>query len=292
MANKPIEGEKSVISANEDDILRFAEKINQNKQEEQAFKSNLHKLISGDKQLASRPLVIGKTPYALAICGANENLDITIKKSVIDKCLRPEVRDDDGKLIGKTGHGLSEELLSNALLNIKNPVFVLNGSRDGTLVAITDLTDSKNREILVAIELNKRDSFGEVNNITSAYGRENFREYLEWQFESGNVIAANKNKADEMLHSIGKKYPKENTIISFDNSITYSLENVKSLNENFLENFSARPREMAEKLNKPPGTEQRRLTLSERIDKARAENPQQEAPKQDKQQTKKQEQHL
>ena len=34
--------------------------------------------------------------------------------------------------------------------------------------------------------------------------------------EKGNLLAANKKKADGLLRSIGKSYPKENTFISFN----------------------------------------------------------------------------
>ena len=30
-----------------------------------------------------------------------------------------------------------------------------------------------------------------------------------------------------MLHSIGKKYPEENTFISYDDSVAYALKNIK-----------------------------------------------------------------
>lgn len=45
--------------------------------------------------------------------------------------------------------------------------------------------------------------------------------------KNGKLLAVNIEKANEMLHSIEKSYLKENTFVSFDNSITYSMENVK-----------------------------------------------------------------
>lgn len=204
-----------------------AEKIRQNYIEEKRLKENLRKLLSGDRALASKPLAVGKTPNALVICGANGDLELAIKKSVIDKCLRPEIRDSDGKLKGKTGHGLTEELLLQALNNIKNPAMILRGSHENSLVAVTNLRDQQGRAVIVAVELNKAEGFREINNITSTYGRNNFTEFLNQKAERGEIIAVNKDKADEMLRSIGKKYPEENTFISFDSSIAYSTQNVK-----------------------------------------------------------------
>lgn len=50
-------------------------KIKQNEQEELLFRKNLHNLINGDRKLASRPLVIGKTPNIFAVCDKNVNAD-------------------------------------------------------------------------------------------------------------------------------------------------------------------------------------------------------------------------
>lgn len=91
------------------DLEKYKEKIEQNTQEKLQFEKNLHSLLNGDKKLASRPLFVSKTANVLAICGADGNLPLTITKKVIDKVLRPEIRDENGRLTGKTGHDLSEK---------------------------------------------------------------------------------------------------------------------------------------------------------------------------------------
>lgn len=66
-------------------------KIAENEKENASLKKNIHDLLSGDKILASRPIIIGKTPLSLAICGADTSLDLTITKSVVTKnhqCIR------------------------------------------------------------------------------------------------------------------------------------------------------------------------------------------------------------
>lgn len=204
-----------------------AQKIRQNRVEEKALKENLHRLLLGDKALSSKPFTVGKTPNALVICGANGDLELTIKKSVIEKCLRPEIRDSNGRMKGKTGHGLTEELLLQALNGMKTPTMILKGSWENSLVVVTDLKDHQDRTVIVSVELNKAEGFREVNNITSTYGRNGFIKFLKQKAECEEIIAINKDKANEMLHSIGKQYPKENTFISFNDSIAYSMQNVK-----------------------------------------------------------------
>ncbi len=66
------------------------------------FAINIRKMIEGDNKLTSSPLVVGKPSEILSRCGANIEQDITITKKVIDKAMRPEVRDKEGRMVGNT----------------------------------------------------------------------------------------------------------------------------------------------------------------------------------------------
>ena len=68
----------------------------------------------------------------------------------------------------------------------------------------------------MAIELDRQEGFSEVNSIRSLYGRDNFSFFISDRIDSGKLLAVNKEKADDLLRSIGKSYPKENTFISFN----------------------------------------------------------------------------
>ena len=212
-------------------------KIVENEQEDKLFSVNLRKLLNGDNMVASHPLAVGKTPNALAICGAKDNLDIQITKSVIDKCMRPEINVTNGIYPPKNGHSLTEEQLSNALSELKEPVMILKGSQENFLVAVTDLHDDKERPIIVAVRLNHAKNNGVVNSVSSAYGKKEFAQYLQRNFEEGNILAINKEKANELFLSIGAQLPVAATVISFDNIISYSKENVKYPEQEKSKNF-------------------------------------------------------
>lgn len=222
------------------DLEKYKEKIEQNTQEKLQFEKNLHSLLNGDKKLASRPLFVSKTANALAICGADGNLPLTITKKVVDKVLRPEIRDENGRLTGKTGHDLSEKQLFDSLVEIKNPAIVLKGKKD-SLVVVTTQFDSKNRNIIIPIDLHVQEGRTVVNSVRSVYGRDNFSIFLEKNILDGNVMAINIEKANKIFQSIGKWYPKEEKSISFDDSIVYTTENVKYPQKNLKENNSLEP---------------------------------------------------
>ncbi|MCM1523787.1 MAG: hypothetical protein NC120_04945 [Ruminococcus sp.] len=195
-------------------------------------------MIKGDNKLASKPLVIGKTPNIFAICdkSVNADNDLVITKKIIEKCMRPELRDETGKRLKNSGHYLTEKQLAKALDNLKKPVMVLKGSLDNTFVAVTDFKDNKGKEIIIAIEYNKVGDVGKINSVSSAYGKDNFPTYIKDNIKKNNLIAVNIEKANKMLLSIGVDFPKANTFISFDNSIAYSMTNVNYPKEKILEN--------------------------------------------------------
>lgn len=204
-------------------------KIQQNEQEERLFRRNLHSLLNGDKKLASKPLVIGKTPNIFAVCDKNvsTNNDLVIAKKVVEKCMRPEMRDENGKRLKKSGHGLSEEEISELYSQLQIPVLMFYGNHNNSFVVITDLTDSKNRGMLAAIDLYVKEQRHEVNQITTYYGHEHFDYFIKDNIEKGNLLAINNEKADKLLQSIGVSFPEEEEFISFDNSIAYTTANVK-----------------------------------------------------------------
>ena len=215
---------RETVGARTEDEQR---KEKQNMDEEKQFAKSLKKLLKGDVRVASRPLIIGKTTNALAICGADENLELTITKKVIDKAMRPEVRDKKGKLDGKTGHGLSDSQIKKALNELKNPALIFKGSQESSLLVVTSIKDEIERNVVVAVKLNKKENFQTVNSVRSPYGRDNLDWFINDNIEKGNLLAVNIEKANELLRSIEKSYLKENTFISFDNSIAYSLRSVK-----------------------------------------------------------------
>ncbi|MGN0496924.1 MAG: LPD1 domain-containing protein [Lachnospiraceae bacterium] len=193
--------------------------------EDATFREYIHKVITGEVKVNDL-IKIGATPNVLVLCGAAQDIDFTISKSVIDKCTRPEIRNEEGKLVGKTGHGLTEEQLCNALINTKNPIMVLQGNYENSLVIVSEYTDNKDRPILVSINLDKKSGRASVNDVSSVYGRDKFEQYLQRQISAENILAIDIKKAEPLLRPLGKWYPQRGEVISYDETIAYSFDNV------------------------------------------------------------------
>ena len=172
------------------------------------------KTIIGDAKIRNKPLILGTPSKALIACGAHQNQNITITYKVIKKSMMPEIRNEEGKLTGNTGHELTEEMLIKAIAELEKPTMIFRGGDESSLIVVTDLLDKKSRNIIIALRLDREEAFSLVTSIRSIYGRDNFPFFVEKNMNEGNLMAVKKEKADEMLRSIGKWYPKENTFIS------------------------------------------------------------------------------
>ncbi len=133
------------------------------------------------------------------------------------------------------GHSLDFETMPKLLSELRNPIMLLKGSMENSVVAVTALHDSKDHEIIITVDINSANSWHNVNRITSSYGKDEFARYLQSQLKKNNLIAANKEKTEKMLRFLGFQSTQEDTFISYDDSITYTLENVNYPGKNFTE---------------------------------------------------------
>ena len=219
----------SVIGANKE-YFNMLEQIIRNYEEDDGFVDILDRFAQ--KEFANVATIpVCKTPNVLALGGANLDFDIVINPRTIVKCMGSQKERFHG-------HGLDKDIFKYLVFELRNPVMLLKGSKENSLVAVTDLKDREGRQIIVSVALNRKNAHHFVNQITSAYGRNNFDRYLHRQIELGNLLAINKNKANQMFQSVGLQLPIEETLISFDNSIAYSLDNVKGIYGNNLKNIT------------------------------------------------------
>ena len=212
-----------------------AKKIEENQQEEKAFRKALSKLLAGDSQVASKPLLIGVTPNSIDCCIEKKGLDLVITKAVIKKCMRAEVRDEEGKQTKKSGHGLTEQQLNDIVWAIKRPVMIIKGSQPDSLAVMTDLKDNEDRYIFAFIAIDQAGATANVNMIASTYGRNNLEDYLQRCVESDMILAINKEKVNDVCLSIGGHFSEATALINCDNTIAYTLKSVKRKNEDLAE---------------------------------------------------------
>lgn len=145
--------------------------------------------------------------------------------------MRPEIRDANGRQTKKSGHGLTEQQLNDIVWAIKKPVMILKGSQPDSVAIMTDLKDNENRYLFAFVAVDQIGATDNVNMISSTYGRNKLKEYLERCIENNMILAINKEKVNDVCLSIGGHFSEATALINFDSTIAYSLKSVKYQNE-------------------------------------------------------------
>ena len=152
-------------------------------------------------ELASdSPIRVGETPDILRKYGA-QSRTITLNQSDIRKIAYPE-----GYMGGK--HNLGFHALEVLPQQLENPVAILkSSSQPNSLVIFTELLDTENRPVMVAMHLDKNGVLGLTNHVASMYGRKNFENFIAAERAAGNILYENEEKDLSWLPVSGLQLP-------------------------------------------------------------------------------------
>lgn len=219
-----LKAERNTVQQNTAEALTPAQqkKLERNQAENEAFMQQITDLFDG-KLRTDDVLKVGTTPYSMRIVGAKA-VPLIISQSTVRNSESSEKRVRHHT----EGHDIPKETLIGIPDALRNPVFVMKGNRKDSFVIISDTTDQANNNLLFALTLDVRGQKGTVNRIDSIYGKKNMLNYIQKAIAADSILAMNTKKADELSSYIGCQSPKSATILCFDNSITYTDENVKS----------------------------------------------------------------
>lgn len=111
-------------------------------------------------------------------------------------------------------HALGLETMQKLPNAIADPLMVIKSHNyDGRITVITELTDSKNRSVIVPVIVDGRGRWSNVdiasNVIASAYGRHKMWNDARMAFESGEVLYVDKKRSGLIAHSLEVQYDDE-----------------------------------------------------------------------------------
>ena len=167
-----------------------------------ALRKYLGQIVGAMKgELASdSPIRVGETPDILRKYGAQSRI-ITLNQSDIRKIAYPE-----GYMGGK--HNLGFHALEVLPQQLENPVAILkSSSQPNSLVIFTELLDTENRPVMVAMHLDKNGVLGLTNHVASMYGRKNFENFIAAERAAGNILYENEEKDLSWLPVSGLQLP-------------------------------------------------------------------------------------
>ena len=187
METSSTEGKNPLFQADEKELKAFAQKVDD-------WKAG--KLASTE--------VISEFSTSTVLQAINIPANkVSVTQTVLEKMNAPE-----NVFINKShGHYLDIDTIKNIPNYLANPVMVFKSvSRPDSYIIMTETVDSKNQTVMIALAVNKIEANIVVNNITSAYGREENEWFIE-QIKEGNLIYQNKQKSLEWTNERGLLLP-------------------------------------------------------------------------------------
>ncbi len=195
-------------------------RISRNKSEDDLFKKQLDKYFGGTI-LSHEVITVCGTPNILKLQNS------TAKKIILSqRDLANAVSDAESVRHHTEGHNIDQEEIYNLSQALRSPIMVLKGKNRNvnSVVLVTELINKEGENVFVPISLDRQN--GKVSSIASLYGKKNLSDFLKRNIE--NILAINIEKAylladteNQYLQSISE------TVVRFDNSIAYTLDNVK-----------------------------------------------------------------
>ena len=165
-------GQTPLFSREQSDIDKAASRMNRFMDEFEAGR-----MKSDDTQL------LGNTPMVLQALGAPD-FQMNINATVIEKVME-----------GKHAQTITADMLRQIPAQLFNPVAVFKSTSElDSLVVITELLDRRGQPIIVPVQLNTESGRYKVNNISSAYGKDNAQAKMEEWAKDRRLVYYNKEK--------------------------------------------------------------------------------------------------
>lgn len=238
--------ELAVIQRNSEDTAKYIEALTE--------------CINNSGAAQRKPFIMCREPNSLKIAGVNAK-NVIIYPDVVDKCMATVATD---KI--KHPHNLGSEVMSKLADELRNPALIMHSRTvSGGLVAVTSLKDYESRPVVIALAQNNKGGI-EVCKVASSYGRNDFENWMQRNFDENRLIAYNDKKSNELFRFLPglQSALEEQQLISFNDSIAYSFDSVKGFDEKKLQEILS---------EKPPTT----LPLKPTPEKKYKPNPAYEA---------------
>ena len=236
--------------------------------ENKKFVKIIDKYTNNDLKVGFVP-VIGITPYSICLAGANP-IPLIIKQGVLNNSVYQTNRTVSNKNKRKHSkpHNIDIDTIKKLPDALRSPTMICKGNYTGSLLIITDLVDKNNLPVVASIQLDQRGSKNKVNSITTIFGAEHISKIITKAIKNDGIIAINIEKAEKLNTDLEKRHFQSLRLnkICFDNSIAYSLENVKYPNKNTIKKERAKMDGMDFKQDIQEAVKQATLPLYQRID--------------------------
>lgn len=203
--------------------------LSEQKENEKTFAEQVDDVISGKIDRFSGNLKVCNTPQILLDVGCSQ-LPMFYTRNHLKKAILPKDRK-------KHQHGLTVEQIKKIPDELISPAIIMDSlTQNDSIIAILSDIDSENNPVIASIKPNGQGFYElemqESNFITSIYGRENFKEFINRAINNNKILFIDKQKSQELFSVLGLEFSKGLNSLDF-NTIIHQSRNI--VNENIVE---------------------------------------------------------
>lgn len=196
---------------------------------DKTFAEQVDDVLSGKVDRFSGNLKVCDTPQILLDIGCNQ-LPMFYTRNHLKKAILPKDRK-------KHQHGLTVEQIKKIPDELISPAIIMDSlTQNDSIIAILSDIDSENNPVIASIKPNGQGFYElemqESNFITSIYGRENFKEFINRAINNNKILFIDKQKSQELFSVLGLEFSKGLNSLDFD-TIIHQSRNI--VNENIVE---------------------------------------------------------
>ena len=151
------------------------------------FSKQVDEVVNGTFPERDMLVVSQNTPQVLQNIGLN-NLPITMTQKHLNT-----IMNSSGQYKDANYHDLGIDIVKQLPRTIADPLNVLkSNTKDDSIVVVTDLADNQERPIIASIKIDGKGTVQDVridtNVMTSAYGRNNYDQFMQDNIAKGNLL--------------------------------------------------------------------------------------------------------
>lgn len=165
------------------------------------FEMQVDAALSHRSNFSNSQISLGGTPASLAKYGFRTDLPLVVRSRKIREMHQLP------KNTGANRHGLSVETIKKLPEAVAAPAIVMISRTrpSDSIIVVSDMTDSLNRPVILAIQANSLANVNRinivVNSLNSAYGRDGFAAFLQRAYDENLILTVGEKNNHQILQS-------------------------------------------------------------------------------------------
>lgn len=165
------------------------------------FEQQVDAALSHEGDFSGNQITLSKTPDYFKKYGFNSELPLVVRSRKIREMHEPP------RSTGANRHGLGIDIIKNLPELVAAPAIVMISRThpSDSIVVVTDMEDTLNRPVILAIQANNRANVNRlnimVNSLNSAYGRDEFDSFLQRAYEENLILSVGEKNSHRLLQS-------------------------------------------------------------------------------------------